>query len=273
MSSSNELKNIVRNKYAEIALDSTGGGCCGPVSSCCGDSKPDGFTMIGDDYDTVPGHVAEADLGLGCGLPTQFAGIQQGHTVVDLGSGAGNDVFIAHSLTGDSGRVIGIDMTPEMIGRAEENNRKLGYANVEFHLGDIENLPLAENVADVVVSNCVLNLVPNKARAFVEILRVLKPGGHFCISDIVIQGELTPELQKSAELYAGCVSGALDQTNYLALIEATGFQAVEIKQSRQIVIPTALLEATLSPAGLTEYRQKLKGIFSITVVGVKPDND
>lgn len=163
MSTSNELKKMVQDKYAEIALDSSGGGCCGPVSSCCGDSDAGGFTMIGDAYDGVSGHVAEADLGLGCGLPTQFAGITAGDTVVDLGSGAGNDVFIARSLVGESGSVIGIDMTPEMIRRAEANNQKLAYENVEFRLGDIEALPLDANVADVVVSNCVLNLVPDKA--------------------------------------------------------------------------------------------------------------
>ncbi|MCF7802370.1 MAG: arsenite methyltransferase [Candidatus Marinimicrobia bacterium] len=270
MSSSNELKKVVQDKYAEIAKDSSGGGCCGPVSSCCGESGTDGFTMIGDAYDNVSGHVVEADLGLGCGLPTQFAGITAGDTVVDLGSGAGNDVFIARSLVGDSGNVIGIDMTPEMIQRAEVNNRKLSYENVEFRLGDIEALPLDADVADVVVSNCVLNLVPDKAQAFTEIFRVLKPGGHFCISDIVIQGELSPELQKSAELYAGCVSGALEQEKYLAHIRAAGFEAVEIKQSRQIDLPAELLEKYLSPQGRADYVQKLQGIFSITVVGVKP---
>lgn len=265
---SSDIKNTVRQKYAEIAI-ATEGGCCGPSSSCCGDSNGISFTMIGDEYKNVEGYLADADLGLGCGLPTEYAAIKKGDTVVDLGSGAGNDVFIARSIVGDNGRVIGLDMTQEMIDKANINNNKLGFKNVEFKLGDIEDMPVESNIADVVVSNCVLNLVPDKVKAFSEIQRILKPGAHFCISDVVIKGELTEELKQSAELYAGCVAGALEQKEYLNIIKNTGFENIEIKKSKQIELPIELLSQYLSDKGIKEYEEKLKGIFSITVVGVK----
>lgn len=269
METANELKQVVKEKYGEIAKASKGSGCCGPVNSCCGDSQTVEFTMIGDVYKNMDGYVADADLGLGCGLPTEYAGIKKGDTVVDLGSGAGNDVFIARSIVGDEGRVIGLDMTEEMIEKANSNKTKLGYENVEFHLGDIEQMPLENELADVVVSNCVLNLVPDKQKAFSEIYRILKPGAHFCVSDIVIQGEMTDELKKSAEMYAGCVSGALKQDEYLKIIEETGFKNIEIKKSRRIDLPGELLSQYLSEQGIKEYKDNLKGIFSITVVGYK----
>jgi SAM-dependent methyltransferase len=269
MNSSKELKETVKGKYSEIALNAETGGCCGPVSSCCGSSKSVGITMIGDEYKSVDGYVPEADLGLGCGLPTEFAGINEGDTVVDLGSGAGNDVFIARSIVGENGTVIGIDMTEEMIAKANINNEKLGYTNIEFKLGDIEDMPLPDNITDVVVSNCVLNLVPNKQKAFSEIYRILKLGGHFCISDIVTQGEMTGELKKSAELYAGCVSGAIQQSEYLQIITEVGFIDIEIKKSKKIEIPEEVLSLSLSEEGLNEYKENLKGIFSITSVGTK----
>jgi len=269
MTSSKNLKQTVKEKYSEIALGTQGQGCCGPSSSCCGSSNLISFTMIGDEYNNVDGHVAEADLGLGCGLPTEFAGIKKGNTVVDLGSGAGNDVFIARSLVGEEGKVIGIDMTEEMIEKANKNNKILGYENVEFRLGDIEEIPISENIADVVVSNCVLNLVPDKAKAFSEVYRILKTGAHFCISDVVLQGELTEELKKSVELYAGCVSGALQQTDYLKIIRDTGFSNVEIKKTKRIELSEDLLSLYLSEKGIKEYKENLKGIFSITVVGTK----
>lgn len=269
MNTKTDLKQVVKEKYGEIARVSSGSGCCGPVSSCCGDSQTVEFTMIGDEYKNIDGYVAEADLGLGCGLPTEFAGIKKGDTVIDLGSGAGNDVFVARAIVGDEGKVIGIDMTEEMIEKANINNAKLGYKNVEFHLGDIEQMPFENNLADVVVSNCVLNLVPDKQKAFSEIYRILKPGAHFCVSDIVIQGEMTGELKKSAEMYAGCVSGALQQDEYLGLIKKTGFKNIEIKKSKRIVLPDGILNQYLSADGLKEYKENLKGIFSITVVGYK----
>lgn len=269
MSSPNELKKIVKEKYGEIAKVSSGAGCCGPVSSCCGDSTALNFTMIGDEYKNVDGYVAEADLGLGCGLPTEYAGIKIGDTVVDLGSGAGNDVFIARAIVGEEGRVIGIDMTEQMIEKAKINNAKLGYENVEFRFGDIEEMPLQNNFADVVVSNCVLNLVPDKKKAFSEIYRILKPGAHFCVSDIVIQGELPDGLKKSAEMYAGCVAGALQIDEYLDVIKNAGFKDIEIKKSKKINLPEDLLINYLSKEGIKEYAKSLKGIFSITVVGYK----
>jgi ubiquinone/menaquinone biosynthesis C-methylase UbiE len=269
METANDLKQIVKEKYGEIAKASNGSGCCGTTTSCCGDSSKGEFVMIGDEYKNIDGYVADADLGIGCGLPTEHAGIKKGDTVVDLGSGAGNDVFIARAIVGDEGKVIGLDMTEEMIAKANINKSKLGYKNVEFHLGDIEQMPLENNLADIVVSNCVLNLVPDKRKAFSEIYRILKPGAHFCVSDIVIQGEMTGELKKSAEMYAGCVAGAMQQDEYLNIIKDTGFKNIEIKKSKKIILPDDILNQYLSAEGLKEYKENLKGIFSITVVASK----
>lgn len=269
MKTSEELKNVVKEKYGEIAVSTPESGCCCTTSSCCGDSSYVEFVMIGDEYKNLNGYVADADLGLGCGVPTEFAEIKNGDTVVDLGSGAGNDVFVVRAIVGEEGKVIGLDMTEEMIEKANKNNAKLGYKNVEFYLGDIEQMPLESNLADVVVSNCVLNLVPDKQKAFSEIYRILKPGAHLCVSDIVIQGELTKELRKSAEMYVGCVSGALEQDEYLKIIEKNGFKNVELKKSKRIELPENLLSKYLSDEGIKEYKENLKGIFSITVVGYK----
>ncbi|MCK9426210.1 MAG: arsenite methyltransferase [Ignavibacteriaceae bacterium] len=268
MQTENEIKEVVKEKYGEIARQS--GSCCGPTS-CCGtsDNKIIGYTVMQDEYDHLEGYIAEADLGLGCGLPTQFAAIKKGDVVVDLGSGAGNDVFVARAITGDEGKVIGIDMTKEMIDKANANNAKLGYKNVEFHLGEIEAMPLEDSIADVVVSNCVLNLVPSKQKAFAEIYRILKSGGHFCISDIVIKGELHENLKKSAMMYAGCVAGAIQQADYLNIISSTGFTKVEIKKTKVIDLPDEILREYLSETELTGYRQSGVGIFSITVTANK----
>lgn len=268
MNTSEELKNIVKEKYGEIAVSSGESGCCGP--SCCGGSnKVVDYTIMNDDYTNLQGYVKDADLGLGCGLPTEFAGIKQGDVVVDLGSGAGNDVFVARSETGMFGKVIGIDFTEEMIKKANINKEKIGAQNVEFKLGEIENLPLENNSVDVVISNCVLNLVPDKQKAFAEIHRVLKPGAHFCVSDIVIKGELVPELQKSAEMYAGCVAGAVQQDEYLKIITDAGFENVEIKKTKVIELPDSLLQKYLSEEDIINFKNKIEGIFSITVVGYK----
>ncbi len=267
MNTPEEIKLVVKNKYAEIAKSAVSNGCCGPTS-CCTPNKID-YIVFQDDYSNLKGYAVDADLGLGCGLPTEYAGIKKGDTVVDLGSGAGNDVFIARSIVGEEGKVIGIDMTEEMIKKANSNNLKLGYDNVEFKLGDIEDIPLLDNTADVVVSNCVLNLVPDKVKAFSEIFRILKPGAHFCISDVIIQGVLNDELKKSAELYAGCVSGALQKEEYLKIIEGAGFKNTEIKKTKQIELPDEMLKEYLSEQGLKAYKEKLQGIFSITVVGYK----
>lgn len=269
MKTPEEMKRVVREKYGEIALSAKQSGCCGTASSCCGDSSSAAVSMIGDEYKNINGYVADADLGLGCGLPTEFAGIKKGDVVVDLGSGAGNDVFIARAIVGETGKVIGVDFTEEMLLKANRNNEKLGYKNVEFKLGEIEQMPLENEIADVVVSNCVLNLVPDKQKAFSEIYRILKLGAHFCVSDIVIIGELNPELRKSAVMYAGCVSGALQQEKYLEIIKQSGFQNVEVKKSKRIDLPDDLLKNYLNEEGIKSYKENVKGIFSITVVGYK----
>jgi ubiquinone/menaquinone biosynthesis C-methylase UbiE len=260
-----ELKKIVKDKYSEIALSAETKGCgCG-----CGSSGSIDFVIMKDEYSNLDGYLPDADLKLGCGLPTEYAGIKKGDTVIDLGSGAGNDVFVARSLVGEKGKVIGIDMTEEMILKANRNKEKLNAVNVDFHLGEIENLPVENNVADVVISNCVLNLVPDKEKAFYEIFRVLKPGAHFCVSDIVIKGELPDGLRKSAEMYAGCVAGALTQDEYLKIIENTGFRNIEIKTSKRTDLPDAELRIYLSDDELKEFKKSNTGIFSITVVAYK----
>jgi arsenite methyltransferase len=267
MNTNDEIKKVVKEKYGEIA--EVNSSCCGPTSCCGTNNKVIDYSIMQDDYTELDGYVAEADLGLGCGLPTEYAGIKEGDTVIDLGSGAGNDVFVAKAIVGDSGKVIGIDMTEQMINKANENNNKLGYKNVEFRLGEIEDMPIQNDTADVVVSNCVLNLVPDKHKAFAEVYRVIKPGGHFCVSDIVIKGELPEGLKKSAEMYAGCVAGAVQQDEYLEIISKTGFDNIEIKKSKVIDLPDDILSEYLTEDGLKAFKENVEGIFSITVVGYK----
>ncbi|MHC1739452.1 MAG: arsenite methyltransferase [Ignavibacteriaceae bacterium] len=261
------IKEMVKEKYSEIAVSESGCGC----GCSCGPELLD-VNMIGDSYDKVEGHVEEADLGLGCGVPTEYADIKEGDVVLDLGSGAGNDVFIARSIVKERGRVIGVDMTEEMINKAKANNKKLGYENVEFKLGEIEALPIESNSADVVISNCVLNLVPDKGKAFSEIYRVMKPGAHFCISDVVIKGEMPMGLQKSAEMYAGCVAGALKQEEYISVIEKAGFKEVKIVKSKEINLPRALILKYLTAEEAKGGIDYNFGIFSITVNGYKGSN-
>ncbi len=271
MSVKNNIKEIIKKKYGSIAAQTNdkAKSCCGP--SCCGANKENEYKAFTDPdaYKRQQGYKPEADLGLGCGIPTELSEIKAGDTVIDLGSGAGNDVFISRSLVGDQGKVIGIDMTEEMIQKARANNDQFGYQNVEFHLADIENMPVIDNTADVVISNCVINLVPDKTLAFKEIYRVLKPGGHFCVSDIVIMGELPDYVQKSMELYAGCVSGALPKEEYLNIINKVGFEQVEIKKSKEIHISDELLAGFLTAEQITNLRKRDVGIFSITVSGYK----
>ena len=275
MDNSKDIKEMVKEKYGKIAKQSSQenkSSCCGSgpsvSSSCCGTVELD-YSIFSDDYSKKEGYVAEADLGLGCGLPTDFAGIKKGDTVVDFGSGAGNDVFVARSLVGENGKVIGVDMTPEMIEKANRNKDKLGYKNVEFHLAEIESTPLNENSIDVVVSNCVLNLSPEKERAFSEINRILKRGAHFCVSDIVLRGKLPDSLKKSAEMYAGCVAGALQEEEYLGIIKNTGFEKVDVKKSKSINLPDEILKEYLDENELRKFKNNEIGIFSITVVGYK----
>ncbi len=267
MQTNEKLKQMVKEKYGEIAESSSS--CCGPTSCCGTDNKVIDYSILQDDYSGLEGYVADADLGLGCGLPTEHAGIKKGDTVVDLGSGAGNDVFVARAIVGEQGKVIGLDFTQEMIDKANENNRKLGYENVEFHLGEIENIPIENDIADVVVSNCVLNLVPDKEKAFAEMYRIIKPDGHFCVSDIVLKGELPNELKKSAEMYAGCVSGAIQQDDYLEIINNAGFKNIEIKKTKIIELPENVLAEYLTEAEVKVFKENKVGIISITVVGYK----
>ena len=225
-----------------------------------------------DKYDSLEGYNAEADLGLGCGLPTQFAKIKKGDVVIDLGSGAGNDAFVARHETGETGKVIGIDFTDVMIDKARQNAEKLGYHNVEFRQGDIEKMPVTSDVADVIVSNCVLNLVPNKKGVIKEIFRVLKPGGHFSISDVVLEGNLPELIKGAAEMYAGCVSGASQKEDYLGLIKESGFTNIVIQKEKPITIPDDILSKYLSNEEITEFRESGTNIQSITVYAEKPGN-
>jgi arsenite methyltransferase len=263
METTEQIKDMVRQKYSEIALQDKAtneSSCCG--SGCC---STDVYNIMSDDYTTLEGYNPDADLGLGCGLPTQFAQIKKGDTVVDLGSGAGNDCFIARKETGETGRVIGIDFTPAMIKKARANVDKLGYNNVEFRQGDIEKMPITSNVADVIVSNCVLNLVPNKDGVFQEIYRVLKPGGHFSISDIVLVGELPEKIRQAAEMYAGCVAGAIQKQDYLGLIEATGFTSITLQKEKPITVPDDILAQYLSADEIAAFKTSGTGIYSVTV--------
>lgn len=276
METAEQIKEVVRQKYGAIAEQPASDGCgCGPTS-CCEPSRPElagGANVpiaMAQDYRELNGYVADADLGLGCGLPTQLARIKPGDTVVDLGSGAGNDCFVARAETGEAGRVIGLDMTPAMIDRARKNTKALGYTNVEFVYGDIEDMPLPENLADVVVSNCVMNLVPDKQKAFSETFRILKPGGHFSISDIVLKGDLPQGLQQDAELYVGCVSGAIQKDAYLQLVKDSGFTNIQVQKEREINLPDSVLQNYLTNEEITAYRQQEKGIYSVTVFARKP---
>jgi arsenite methyltransferase len=257
-----ETKTLVRDKYAEIATGKT---------SCCGKrTAASAYAGVGAAYGEVEGYVRDADLGLGCGVPTELARLAPGQTVLDLGCGAGNDVFIARRCVGDAGRVIGLDFTPEMLAKAEANRSKLGYDNVEFRQGEIEAMPVADAEVDVVISNCVLNLVPDKRAAFAEIFRVLKPGGHFTVSDIVLEGELPAKMKSAAELYVGCVAGALQRTEYLDAVRGAGFEAVEVPKAREIQIPDADLLQELNEDELRAFRASGTRIVSATVVGTKP---
>lgn len=268
--SEEELKQIVKDQYSQIALQSkeqNESSCCGSTSACCGDVNT--FSIMADEYKSLKGYNPDADLGLGCGLPTQFAKIKKGDTVVDLGSGAGNDCFVARAETGETGRVIGIDMTPAMVEKAKANAAKLGFSNVEFHLAEIENMPLNDNTADVVVSNCVLNLVPNKVNAFREVYRILKPGGHFSISDIVLTGELPVQMKAAATMYAGCVSGAVQKDDYLNIVKNAGFRNITVQKEKLITIPDQILLDYMTADEAKQFISSGSGIYSITVYAEK----
>ena len=268
METASDIKEMVRTKYGEIAgqtKEQNAASCCG-----AGECSTVDYTIFAEDYSKMKGYLADADLALGCGVPTEFAQIHEGDVVVDLGSGAGNDAFVARAIAGESGKVIGIDMTPQMIDKARENADKLGFNNVEFRLGDIENIPIVANRADVVISNCVLNLVPDKRRAFEEMFRILKPGGHFSVSDVVLRGELPDGLRNDAEMYAGCVSGAIQIETYLQHLHDVGFATITVQKQKAIELPDDILANYLTAEEIATMRDGQTGILSITVYGEKP---
>lgn len=263
-----EIKEMVKQKYSEIALDPPAD------SSCCGSRANSNkvYHIMGEDYSTLEGYTPEADLGLGCGLPTQFAKIQKGDTVIDLGSGAGNDCFVARAETGETGKVIGIDFAEAMVSKSRENAERLGFNNVEFRQGDIENMPVSSNTADVIVSNCVLNLVPDKPAVFADMYRVLKPGGHFSISDIFLTGELPDKIKNAAEMYAGCVASAIDKDEYLGYIIQAGFSNLTIQKDKPIIVPDHILKDYLNEEEIREYKAKDTVIRSLTIYAEKQES-
>jgi SAM-dependent methyltransferase len=262
-----KLKELVKDEYSKIAEQSKERN----ETSCCGGTSCGTYQIMSEDYSQFPGYNPSADLGLGCGMPTEFAKIKKGDTVVDLGSGAGNDCFVARSFVGEEGEVIGIDMTEAMIAKAKANVEKLGYTNVSFRLGDIEDIPLASKRADVVISNCVMNLVPDKKRAFEEVFRILKPNAHFSISDIALKGDLPEAIKKDVEMYAGCVSGAIKKSDYLEILSDAGFVNITIQKEKQIIIPDEILLNYLSAEELNEFNKNGKGVYSITVYAERPE--
>lgn len=269
MKTSEELKNVVKERYTEIANQSKEEN----ETSCCGEggcSTVD-HAVFAEDYTKLGGYNADADLGLGCGIPTAFIQIKEGDTVLDLGSGAGNDCFVAREMVGESGKVMGVDMTDIMIEKARENADKLNFNNVEFRKGDIEDLPIGGNQIDVVISNCVLNLVPNKEKAFTETFRVLKPGGSFSVSDVVLKGELPENLKNDAEMYAGCVSGAIQMVDYLNIINQTGFTDINVQKEAVVNLPDAILSKYVSEIEMNDFKTGKVGIYSITVSAKKPE--
>ena len=265
-----EIKEMVKQKYSEIALqdkETNASSCCG-----AGGCSTEVYNIMSEEYDELNGYNPDADLGLGCGLPTNFAKIKKGDTVVDLGSGAGNDCFVARAETGETGKVIGIDFTEAMIEKARTNAEKLGFNNVEFRQGDIEKIPMTANVADVVVSNCVMNLVPDKPKAFSEVYRILKPSGHFSISDIVLVGELPEKIKSAAEMYAGCVASAIQKEDYLKIIQNSGFKNTSLQKEKAIIVPDDILKNYLNEQEIDEYKNSNSKIFSITVYAEKGEN-
>ena len=267
--SQENIKEIVKEKYSRIAEKAATGlgsiSCCEP-SSCCSDMD---YTVFSESYQELKGYNADADLGLGCGIPTEFAGLKPGHHVLDLGSGAGNDCFVARAEVGENGKVTGLDFADAMLEKARENALKLGYSNVDFIKGEIEQMPLPDNSYDVILSNCVLNLVPDKHKAFSEMLRVLKAGGHFCVSDVVLKGELPEKLRADAEMYAGCVSGAMQMQEYLDVIANAGFRNIEVHKQRRLDIPEEIVRLYLNDEEMADFMNGSVGLFSITVSGYK----
>ncbi|RPI14767.1 MAG: methyltransferase domain-containing protein [Ignavibacteriae bacterium] len=269
MENPEEIKSMIKERYTEIANQSkekNESSCCG--TGCCTEVD---YAVFAEDYKKLEGYNPDADLGLGCGVPTEFAQIKKGDTVIDLGSGAGNDAFVARAIAGESGKVIGVDMTEAMIEKARTNNDKLGFNNVEFRLGDIERMPITANTADVIISNCVLNLVPDKKKAFAEIYRVMKPGGHLSVSDIVIKGALPKVIQSAAEMYVGCVGGAIEMDEYISAMEKAGLTNIKIQKERVINLPDEILLQYINKEALAEYKSSGTAVLSINVYAEKPE--
>lgn len=271
-----DIKTVVKEAYADIAR--RGRPRCGPVASCCEsvDVAQDVSTKVGYSEEELHRVPEGADLGLGCGNPVALASLREGETVLDLGSGAGLDVFLAASTVGKNGRVIGVDMTAAMIERARENAKRGNYENVEFRLGENEDLPLADNTADVVISNCVINLSPDKPRVFREAFRVLKPGGRLMLSDLMLLRELPDPVKRSVEAYVGCVAGAMLRDEYVGAIRAAGFRDIRILQ--EVPFPPKFLandptaKAILEDSSLTieEVREIASSVVSLRISAVKP---
>ncbi len=255
-------KESIKQRYNNIVVE-----MADDKKKCCCSSKKE--SIISNEYDDLKGYNPEANLQLGCGVPTEFAKIKEGDTVVDLGSGAGNDCFVVRHYTGESGKVIGIDFTEAMVEKAKVNTEKLAYKNVEFYLGDIENIPLQDKLADVVISNCVMNLVPDKPKAFGEVHRILKEGGHFSISDIVLTGDLSEKIRMVASTYAGCVESAIQKTDYLNIIQEAGFKNIRLQQEKQIIVPDSVLKKHLTEQEIALYKANSNLIYSITVYAEK----
>lgn len=266
MKNNEQIKEMVKQKYSEIALQDQQNN----TSCCCNNTEV--YNIMSDEYNHIEGYNPDADLKLGCGLPTAFAKIKTGNTVVDLGSGAGNDCFVSRHETGETGKVIGIDFSDAMVEKARANAEKQGYNNVEFRLGDIEKIPITDNVADVVVSNCVMNLVPDKPKAFKEVYRILKTGGHFSISDIVLTGDLPERIKNAAEMYAGCVASAIQKDDYLQIIKDAGFKNITLQKEKLIIIPHDILKDYLNDEEIKVYNSNKNIIYSITVYGEKQIN-
>jgi SAM-dependent methyltransferase len=272
-----KIRKVVREGYAKIAKQNSS--CCGPATSCCGSGHPakDISKSIGYSEEELRSVPEGSNLGLGCGNPVALASLKAGEMVLDLGSGAGFDCFLAASQVGDKGRVIGVDMTPEMLEKARENAKKINSTNVEFRLGEIEHLPLADNSVDVVISNCVINLSPEKRRVFDEAYRVLKPGGRLMVSDIVLLRELPEALKNSIEAYVGCLSGAVLRNEYLGTIKAAGFKDVEVIDEASFPMellandPTAKQLIENLKVSVQKVEKFASSIMSIKVYGIKPD--
>jgi len=267
MKNNEEIKEMVKQTYSEIALQDKEVN----AASCCGSGTVslEVYNIMSDEYQHLGGYNPNADLSLGCGLPTEYAQIKAGDTVVDLGSGVGNDCFVARHVTGDTGKVIGIDFSDNMIAKARKNAEQLGFNNVEFRTGDIENTPISDQVADVVVSNCVMNLVPDKPKAFSEVYRIMKPGGHFSISDIVLTGELPEKIKSAASMYAGCVASAIMKDDYLNIIKEAGFKNIQLQKEKAIIVPNDILKDYLTEEEMEAYHAGEQIIYSITVYGEK----